>query len=203
MRPTRSNSGCGFDRLAARVANLRATHPDKVVEVWAEDEARLGLKPIARRVWSLKGHRPRSNGQSKFESLYVFGFTHPATGRCRTLIQPKANTGTMGTALADFAGWADPDGRKMLVVIADNAGWHMAGKLAVPPNVVLHHLPSCTPELQPAEPLWPLVRESLANKTFPTLASLEEPLGRRCQWLADHPATVQGAVGFHWAVALA
>ena len=63
--------------------------------MWAEDEARLGLKPIARRVWCLKGHRPRSNGQSKFESLYVFGFTHPATGRTRTLIQPKANTGTM------------------------------------------------------------------------------------------------------------
>ena len=108
----------------------------------------------------------------------------------------------MGAALADFAGWADPDGRKVLVVIADNAGWHVAGKLAIPPNVVLHHLPSCTPELQPAEPLWPLVREGLANKTFPTLAALEGPLGRRCQWLADHPDTVKGAVGFHWAVAL-
>lgn len=100
--------------------------------MWAEDEARLGLKPIARRVWSLKGHRPRSNGQSKFESLYVFGFTHPATGRCRTLILPKANTDTRGVALADFAHWADPDGRKVLVVIADNAGWHVAGKLVVP-----------------------------------------------------------------------
>ena len=181
---------------------MRATHPDKAVEVWAEDEARLGLKPIARRVWALKGRRPRSNGQSKFESLYVFGFAHPATGRNRTQIFPKANTATMGRALADFAGWADPDRRKVLVVIADNAGWHVAGKLAIPPNVVLHRLPSCTPELQPAEPLWPLVREGLANKTFPTLAALEEPLGRRCGWLADHPAMVKGAVGFHWAVAL-
>jgi hypothetical protein len=170
--------------------------------VWAEDEARLGLEPIARRVWSLRGHRPRSNGQSKFEPLYVFGFTHPATGRCRTMILPRANTEAMGQALADFAGWADPDGRKALVVIADNAGWHVAGKLVVPPNVVLHHLPSCTPELQPAEPLWPLVREALANKTFPTLAALTAPLEKRCGWLAENPATVKGAVGFHWAVAL-
>lgn len=170
--------------------------------MWAEDEARLGLKPIARRVWSLRGHRPRSNGQSKFESLYVFGFAHPATGRNRTLIRPKANTGTMGEALADFAGWADPGGDKVLVVIVDNAGWHVAGKLAVPPNVVLHHLPSCTPELQPAEPLWPLVRECLANKAFATLAALTEPLEKRCQWLAGDTAAVKGAVGFHWAVAL-
>lgn len=181
---------------------MRAAHPDKDVEVWAEDEARLGLKPIARRVWSLKGRRPTSNGQAKFESLYVFGFAHPATGRNRTLILPKANTTTMGQALADFAGWADPGRRKVLVLIVDNAGWHVAGKLAVPPNVVLVHLPSCTPELQPAEPLWPLVREGLANKTFPTLAALTEPLERRCRWLAVDTATVKGAVGFHWAVAL-
>jgi hypothetical protein len=78
----------------------------------------------------------------------------------------------------------------------------MAGKLAVPANVILHHLPSCTPELQPAEPLWPLVREGLANKTFPTLAALTDPLERRCRWLAGEPTTVKGAVGFHWAVAL-
>ena len=76
--------------LRRRVRRLRRANPGKAVEVWAEDEARLGLKPIARRVWALKGHRPRSNGQSKFESLYVFGFTHPATGRTRALIQPKA-----------------------------------------------------------------------------------------------------------------
>jgi DDE superfamily endonuclease len=181
---------------------LRSAHPDKTVEVWAEDEARLGLKPIARRVWSLRGRRPTSNGQSKFESLYVFGFAHPATGRNRTRILPKANTTTVGQALADFAGWADPDGRKVLVLVVDNAGWHIAGKLAIPPNVVLVHLPPCTPELQPAEPLWPLVREALANKTFPTLVALQEPLGRRCGWLADHPEIVKGAVGFHWAVRL-
>ena len=181
---------------------MRAAHPDKGVEVWAEDEARLGLKPITRRVWSLEGRRPTSNGQSKFESLYVSGFAHPATGRSRTLILPKANTGTMSQALADFAGWADPTGAKVLVVIVDNAGWHVAGKLVVPVNVVLHHLPPCTPELQPAEPLWPLVREGLANKTFPTLAALTEPLERRCRSLAGDTATVKGAAGFHWAVDL-
>jgi hypothetical protein len=170
--------------------------------VWAEDEARLGLKPVARRAWSPKGRRPTSNGRAKFESLYVFGFAHPATGRNRTLILPRANTEAMGQALAEFGRWADPDGRKVLVLIVDNAGWHVAGKLAVPPNVTLAHLPPCTPELQPAEPLWPLVREGLANKTFPTLPALADPLEKRCGWLAGNPATVKGAVGFHWAVAL-
>ncbi len=71
----------------------------------------------------------------------------------------------------------------------------------MPPNVVLHRQPSCTPELQPAEHLWPLVREGLANRVFDTPPKLTGVLTTRCQWLADQPAVVAGAVGFHWAIA--
>ena len=53
--------------MRRRVRRLRAANPGKAIEVWAEDEARLGLKPIARRVWSPKGHRPRSCGRARYE----------------------------------------------------------------------------------------------------------------------------------------
>jgi transposase len=118
------------------------------------------------------------------------------------LLLPAANAEWMGLALAEFARWADPAGRKLLVVLVDNAGWHTARRLAVPPNVVLHPLPPCTPELQPAEPLWPLVREVVANKGFAELEQMEPVLVERCRWLIEHPAIVRGVVGFHWAVAL-
>ena len=39
--------------MRRRVRRLKAANPGRVVEVWAEDEARLGLKPITRRVWWL------------------------------------------------------------------------------------------------------------------------------------------------------
>jgi hypothetical protein len=87
-------------------------------------------------------------------------------------------------------------------VLVANAGWHVARRLAQPPNVVLHSLPPCTPELQPAEPLWPLVREAVANRGFDDLGELEPVLEARCRWLIDHPEAVRGAVGFHRAVAL-
>jgi hypothetical protein len=161
----------------------------------------LGLKPIVRRVWALKGTRPTSNGRHKFESVFVYGFAHPTSGRSRFLILPKANADLMGQALTDFAGWADPEGKKVLVVVLDKAGGHTAKRLRVPPNVVLHHQPSCTPELQPAEHLWPLVREGLANRVFNDLPGLTGTLVTRCQWLAEHQAVVRGAVRFHWAVA--
>src|SRR5918998_2621748 len=41
--------------LDAAVAAARAAHPNRPVEVWAEDEHRLGLKPIRRRVWAPVG----------------------------------------------------------------------------------------------------------------------------------------------------
>ena len=184
------------------MAELRLRAPGKTVEVWAEDEARLGLKPIARRVWATKGRRPEANGRTKYEWVYVYGFVHPATGRNLELILPAANADGMGLALGEFARWADPAGERLLVVLVDNAGWHVAKRLARPPNVVLYPLPPCTPELQPAEPLWPLVREALANRGFDSLEALESVLVGRCRWLMDHPEVVQGAVGFHWAVAL-
>jgi transposase len=189
-------------RLSERVASLRREHPDKAVEVWVEDEARLGLKPVVRRVWTLKGQRPTSNGRQRFGAVYVYGFAEPRTGRNRCLVLPKADTEHMGGALLDFASWADPEGSKLLVLLLDNAGWHVAKKLAVPANVVLHPLPACTPELQPAERLWPLVREGLANKTFDDLAALEAKLQRRLAVLEKATDQVQAVTGYHWVLAL-
>ena len=170
------------------------------VELWCEDEARLGLKPVARRVWALTGTRPRSCGRQRFESLDGYGFARPATGRNLCLFRPKADAEGMGEALAAFAAWADPRGEQTLVLRVDNAGGHTAKRLVVPANVRLHPLPSCTPALQPAARLWPRVREAVANRTFDHLVALAAKLRRRCDYLADHPEMVQGAVGFHWAI---
>jgi transposase len=184
--------------LRQRLTRVRRANPGKRVEVWAQDEARLGLKPIARRAWSLKGRRPRSGGRTRYDWLYVYGFAHPRTGRTFCVILPRVNAERMGDALAAFAAHVDPGGRKVLVVLVDNAGWHVAKRLAVPPNVVLHFLPPCTPELQPAEPLWPLVREAVANRSIGRLDRLRAILRSRLAYLARNPATVQPIIGFHW-----
>ena len=39
------------------MADLRSQNPGKDVELWCEDEARLGLKPVTRRVWPRVYHR--------------------------------------------------------------------------------------------------------------------------------------------------
>src|SRR5947199_155738 len=96
-------AGSGGKNLRARLARLRARCPGKRVEVWAEDEARLGLKPIARRVWSLRGQRPRSNGRTRYDWLYVYGFARPKTGQTFCVLLPRVNTHRIAGALAAFA----------------------------------------------------------------------------------------------------
>ena len=188
--------------MRRRVRRLRAGNPGATVEVWAEDEARLGLKPITRRAWSVKGRRPRTCGRTRYEWLYVYGFARPATGQTFTVLLPRVRVEPMANALGAFAAHADPDGTKILVLVVDNAGWHRAKRLVVPPNVRLHFLPPCTPELQPVEAFWPLVREAVANDTFDRLGNLRRRITRRCRWLARNPDTVKGAVGFRWAANL-
>ena len=44
-----------------RLEKLGEAHPEGEVQLlWAEDEARLGLKPVARRVWAPVGKRPEA-----------------------------------------------------------------------------------------------------------------------------------------------
>jgi len=181
------------------VRRLRAANPGKRVEVWAEDEIRLGLKPIARRVWSPRGQRPGSCGRARYEWLYVYGFARPGTGESFAVLLPRVKAERMGEALAAFAAHADPAGEKVLVLLLDNAGWHVAKRLAVPPNVVLHLLPPCTPELQPVEPFWPLVREAVANRSIGRMGRLRAILRGRLRYLADHPEFVRPVIGFRWA----
>ena len=65
-------------------------------------------------------------------------------------------------------------GRDRIIVLAlDNAGWYTEPGLTVPEGVRLVHLPPYSPELQPAECLWPALDEPLANKHFRTIQDLD------------------------------
>lgn len=185
-------------KLTDTVRELQAQHPDASVEVWAEDEARLGLKPILRRVWAPRGQRPLADSSHQYEWLYTYGFVEPATGRCEWLILPTVRTDVMSMALRHFAQRVGAGARKHVVLVLDQAGWHTSAKLELPAGLHLVPLPAHTPELQPAERLWPLVREALANDGFTTLDALELRLIDRCQILSAQPDVVKAHTHFHW-----
>jgi transposase len=59
-------------------------------------------------------------------------------------------------------------------------------------------LPPYTPELQPAERLWPGLQEAVANRWVRTLDHLESLLTDRIQALIKTPETIRALTGFSW-----
>ena len=124
-QPGEGGRGVGRGRGPARA---ETDHPPGVVARGAAPVVRADQVRVAVRV------RVRPPGHRRHVHR------RPPPGECRA----------DGGGVAAFAAHADPDGKKVLVLVVDNAGWHRAGRLAVPANVRLHFLPPCTPELQPA-----------------------------------------------------
>ena len=181
----------------------REERPGRKVEVWAFDEHRIGLKPILRRRWAPAGQRPIARGRHRFEWLYLYGFVHPTTGEVVRFVCSTVDADLFGAVLAAFARAVGAGGDKLVVLVLDRAGWHVSGELEVPDGVALEFLPSYTPELQPAElqpaeRLWPLANEAVANKHFATLEDLDAALSERCRALAAMPEIIKGVTDFDW-----
>lgn len=85
-----------------------------------------------------------------------------------------------------------------VLLVLDQAGWHTSDKLRVPEGIELLFLPSHSPELQPAEHLWALTDEPLANRSFDTLDDLQEILSERCAYLRTQPDLITQHTLFHW-----
>ncbi|MBO0903409.1 IS630 family transposase, partial [Jiella sp. MQZ13P-4] len=87
---------------------------------------------------------------------------------------------------------------RFVILVLDGAGYHTKPNLAVPDGMRLVHQPAYTPEVQPAEHLWPLVDEPLANRYFETLGDLELVLEKRCRELDQQRQTVAAHTSFTW-----
>jgi transposase len=100
--------------------------------------------------------------------------------------------------LAAFAHAAGASPEKQIVLVLDRAGWHTSLRLRVPEHVHLLFLPPYSPELQPAEHLWPLTNTVLINQHFATIEDLEEVQLARCAALQRQAAVIRLTTCFHW-----
>lgn len=162
------------------------------------DVHRVGLKPLLRRVWARRGQPVSAPIHPRYEWEYVYGFVQPERGTTHWLLLPTVSTEAFSAALANFAQDQGVGPTKQMVLVLDGAGWHRGTEVQVPDGGHLVPLPPYSPELQPAERLWPLVDEPLANRAFDTLAALDTVLGERCVYLAERPELVRGYTDFHW-----
>jgi hypothetical protein len=172
--------------------------PQARVERWAVDEHRIGFRPIIRKVWTLENQRPLAPVEHRCEWRYLVGFVHPASGRTVFHLATSVSISLFEVELAEFACVVGAGPHKQVVLVLDRAGWHASIHLRVPEHIHLLFLPAYSPELQPAEHLWPLTNTALASRYFASIDALEEAQAARCVALQARPDLIRPTMLFHW-----
>jgi hypothetical protein len=170
----------------------------KTVELWTWDEHRVGLIPRLRRIWAPKGQRPIVKVQTQYEWLYLYAFVRPQTGETVWYILPEVSTVAFQALLDNFAKARAVSEEAHLLLVLDQAPWHISKELVLPTGLETLPLPPYSPELQPAEHLWELSDEPIVNRSFDTLDQLQNTLSQQWVALIQQSQRIKAHTLFHW-----
>jgi len=162
------------------------------------DEHRIGLQAVLRRVYAKRGQRPVLRLNPRYEWLYLYGFVCPQSGQTWWLLMPSVSIPIFNLVLAQLATALGLNQHKRLILILDGAGWHRSKQVVVPPGIDLIFLPAYSPELQPAERLWPLTNEGIVNRDFANLDELQATQAEWCLVVSQRPEQVQALTCYSW-----
>lgn len=161
-----------------------------------QDEGRFGLLGTPRRCWAPRGSRPIVGARLQRQYLYAFAAVSPHDGVMDSLVLPWVNAQTMSMFLAEVA---QRHADEFILMVMDQAGWHIAGDLQVPANMRLVFLPPYSPELNPTEHLWKALRQDcFANTVFKHLQAVQDALVQGLVALEADSKRTQSMTRFKW-----
>lgn len=152
-------------KLPETLAAIAAAHPGKTIELWCQDETRVGQKGRRTHSWAPKGSRPPVPIDTRYANAYIFGAFCPGRDTAVGLILPHANTQMMQLHLNELSVALPP--HVHAAMITDGAGWHRSDALRVPHNITLIASPPYTPECNTAEKPWQYLKDNfLSHQVF-------------------------------------
>lgn len=183
------------NEVYARLEKLELSEPTSV-KIWVMDEARFGLHTQTRRVWIKRGHRPLCKRQMRYEWDYLYGALEVVEGRAEFMHLPTVDLNCNELFLSHLAS-TDPEA--VHVVIADQAGFHLRdGDPRLPAKVRILPLPPKSPELNPCEQLWDVLKDSIANQLHHSIDSLRLALRPALRRFWQDPSLVLSLIGRPW-----
>lgn len=166
------------------------------VKIWFMDEARFGLHTEMRRVWTLRGLRPVVTRQIKYEWDYLYGALGAVSGEAHFAHLPGVSLEWDRSYLEDLAA-SDPGA--IHVLVRDQAGFHLReGDARLPARVRIVDLPPYSPELNPCEQLWDIVKDETCNRAFATVAALRARMRTTLRGYWENPSSVLRLIGRDW-----
>mgnify|MGYP003394389449 CR=1 FL=1 len=171
----------------------------KTIEIWFQDEARVGQKGTLSYQWALRGSRPAAVRDNRHDSAYIFGAICPARAVGAAIVVPWVSSEAMTIHLAEIAKQVAVGGHAVLV--CDGAGWHQTGRrLTVPDNVSLLRLPPYAPELNPIENVWEYLRgNQLSSRVWQSYDAIVQACCDAWSGLIADPIRVSSITSRKWA----
>jgi transposase len=147
------------------------------VRLMFQDEARFGRMSDPRSCWAPAPHRPLVGLALIREFRYEYAAVSPWDGCLDFMTTEKMNTENMTLFLSQVS---EAHKKEFIVMVVDGASSHRSKDLVIPENVGLVRLPPYSPELNPAEQIWNVLRRNyFANRVFESLdaATTQAELG--------------------------
>lgn len=101
-----------------------------------------------------------------FKTLYLYGAFSPITGDKFLLELPNCDTENFQEFLNEFS---NQNPKEFKIMVLDNGAFHKAKKLKIPDNIGLIFLPPFSPELNPAEKVWSVLKRKFTNNLYSSL----------------------------------
>ena len=161
---------------------------DKEMSLWVYDEMRYGLHPLLRKMWSLIGTRVVAPVNRRFKWGYLFGAVE-VEGSGSEFLYTDGLSKDFDAAFIEQVAASSPD--KIHVIIGDGAGFHhkegQENEGVLPDNVRVITLPPYSPELNPIEKLWDVVKDSICSINWESMEHLESHLTKSLSSLWERP----------------
>ncbi len=172
------------DARIAFVERVKTWLEDEDVDLWYQDEMGVEGDPRPRRRWIQKGEQGKVTRNGDHVRMNVSGMVCPRTGQFFALELSHSDT-EMFQLLLDEANRHVKLERSRNLLIMDNASWHKSKSLKWGRFEPIY-LPPYSPDLNPIERLWLLVKaEWFSDFIAKTCEALMDRLDLALRWVID------------------
>lgn len=172
--------------------------PGTPIELWFQDEMRVGQKNGLTYQWAKKGTRPPQPKDQRYENAYLFGAVCPSRDTGVAIIMPYADTEAMQKHVDEISRAVAPGAHGL--ILFDQAGWHTTQKLKIPKNLTMMRLPPACPELNAAENIWQYLRQNyLSNRVFKDHSAILDACQNAWRRLLNEPGRIASIATRDWA----
>lgn len=148
--------------------------PEQQIRVWFEDEARMGTKPRFKRRLTARGVKPVMVHANTYENFWIYGAFEPASGQSFVMQWSTLDSACFQAYVQHFA-QHHHNKQQLHLMVMDGASAHRAHNSDWPATVLPVILPPYSPELNPCERVWQVMRKALKG-WYPELDMLRNDL---------------------------